>query len=211
VIAANNDRATAAVSIRYSPMKHHSFVAFFALICVGGALFADDKPVSVPATPADKQAPQVPPVADKLVPFDPLNLTPAYKALAHMDEAMLSPFRKPEVRALQAANLERKSGPDVRAVVAKFHELHLTGVIQGGALQSKGSHPGIIVLGGWVFHEGQELVSLDSTTHKSTPIVPDHTVMLRSVTPQAIGLEVTRFGETSPVSVPIGLLEFLER
>ena len=62
-----------------------------------------------------------------------------------------------------------------------------------------------------MFHEGQELVSLDSTTHKSTPIVPDHTVMLRSVTPQAIGLEVTRFGETSPVSVPIGLLEFLER
>lgn len=139
---------------------------------------------------------------------DVLGLTPEYRRVRVLDETALSPFRKPEARAAQAAALIKNSGPNVPSVLARFHELGLTGVIPSTAKK-----PGLIVLGGNVYHEGQEIAIYDAKHRGRQPLVSEHVVTLRSVTPQALALSVSHAGETEKpaINVPIGLLEFRQR
>lgn len=147
---------------------------------------------------------------EKPVPFDPFSLTPEYRKVHKFDNSVLSPFRKPEARAAQAAaSTVRNSGPNLPAVLSKFHQLGLTGVIPSTA-----KRPGLIILGGTIFREGQELNLADEKSRTRSPIVPDHKVFLKSVTGQALSLSVTHNADgatVAPANVPVGLLEFRQR
>ena len=141
--------------------------------------------------------------------FDRFSLQPEYRRDIVLDSSALSPFRKPEARAAQAAQSTPKSvGPNIAAVLAKFQQLGLTGVIP-----STSRRAGLIILGGTIYREGQEITLAAPHNRAGIPLLPEHTVVLRSVTAQALGLAVSHAGDhgSAPQSVPVGLLEFRER
>ncbi len=142
-------------------------------------------------------------------PFDPFSLKPEYRRVVLLDPTALSPFRKPEARAAQAAGAAPKNtGPNVPAVLAKFHQLGLTGVIP-----STPRRPGLIILGGNIYREGDELSVTDAHSRGTLPFLAEHKVILRSVTGQALALWVSHIADpnTAPLNVPVGLLEFRQR
>jgi hypothetical protein len=142
--------------------------------------------------------------------FDPFSLTPDYRRVVRLDDSALSPFRKPETRAAQAATIAaaKHTGPNTQTVLARFQSLGLTGVIP-----SKGKRPGLIILGGEIYHEGQELLSRDARGRAVIPIVPECHVLLRSVTAQALAISIDRTGATDmpTLKAEIGLLDFYQR
>ena len=138
---------------------------------------------------------------------DTFALTPAYRHVVRLDASNLSPFRKPETRALQAATISKPTGPNGPGVLEKFHGLGLTGIIP-----STGKRPGTIVLGGNIFREGDEIAVYNTKSRARTPLLAEHRIVLRSVTAQALELSVAHNGDPTPaVKVPITLLEFRQR
>lgn len=153
-----------------------------------------------PAPPAQKRA---------VAAFDPWSLAPEYRRTILLEPATLSPFRRPEARSAQAAaTVPRPAGPNISGVLSKFHELGLTGVIP-----STLRRPGLIVLGGNIYREGDELTVSPPHGRHPGPLLAEHRVILRSVTAEALGLSVSHAGDppTAPQDIPVGLREFRER
>lgn len=139
---------------------------------------------------------------------DPFSRTPTYRQVYKLDNGDISPFNKPAARALQAATQVKVDGPNASAVLAKFSEMGLTGVIP-----STPARVGTIVLGGNIYREGAALEQFNPKSRSGVPLVADHTVILQSVTAQALQLSVKRTSdiERAPTMVPVILLEFLQR
>ena len=149
----------------------------------------------------------VPSSADQ-PPANPLfKLTPDYRGVVTLDESLISPFRKPEARALQAANLSvLTTGPNISAVLTKFKEMRLSGVIP-----STSKRTGVIILGDQVFKEGEELSFPGKTTRLSEPLLEGHRVKIRSITGEGLSLAVELLSEGgTPKIVPFGLLDYVQ-
>lgn len=139
-------------------------------------------------------------------PFNPLDLTPEYRVVIKLDAKAFTAFHKPSDRAAIAASTVSASGPKAPLVLARFNELRLTGVIP-----STPNHPGLIILGGEIYKEGDEMLLRDTKTRRPSPFVPDHKVVLRSVTHQVIELGIGLIGQPKLDSLPIDLMEFRQR
>lgn len=136
------------------------------------------------------------------------SLTPDYKAGVHLDESIVSPFRKPADRVAQAALQANKApaGPNVSEVISKFHERGLNGVIP-----STSKRVGVIILGGEIFVEGSEIAFPQKTSKQPAPLLQGHKVRIQSITREALSLSIGLNSDTaSPLTVPVGLLEFLD-
>jgi len=135
-------------------------------------------------------------------------LTPDYRKVIRLDASNLSPFRKPEVRAAQAAAMNKQpTGPNIAGALEKFNAMVLTGIIP-----SRPGRLGTIILGGNIYREGEEIVTYNSKSRGRNPLIAEHRVVLKSVTAQALELSVAHAGDTTlPAKVPITLLEFRQR
>ena len=82
-----------------------------------------------------------------------------------------------------------------------------------GVIPSTPARVGTIVLGGNIYREGAALEQFNPKSRSGVPLVADHTVILQSVTAQALQLSVKRTSdiERAPTMVPVILLEFLQR
>ena len=136
------------------------------------------------------------------------SLTPDYKAGVHLDDSIISPFRKPADRVAQAAQLANKAptGPNVSEVLSKFNERGLNGVIP-----STSKRIGVIILGGEVFMEGDEITFPQKASKQPSPLLQGHKVRIQSITREALSLSIGVISDTAlPQTVPVGLLEFLD-
>ncbi len=133
-------------------------------------------------------------------------LTPSYRGVIRLDETAMNPFRTLEDRAdlLKGTASQTASGPDVAGVLAKYNALVLTGVIPSSAHK-----PGLIVLGGQVFKEGESLTFPSKTGRTPDPFLEAHKVSLSSVTKEGLVLTVsTAAGKGNEIKVPINLASF---
>ena len=151
--------------------------------------------------------------ADDTEAFSALNLSPDYRPTfvlpgKETSRETFNGFMRPDDhnRIVTSDLATRPTGPSLPTVLSRVGELGLTGVIP-----STLTHKGVIVLGGQVYREGQELTLFDSQSHRTISIVPDHKIVLRSVTLQAIGLEVSLIGMKNVEQLPIELAEFRQR
>ncbi len=165
--------------------------------------------VSVACVPLGFSATSTPPSAPiQTAAADPFLRTPSYRQVSKLESTDISPFKKPEARADQAAAQVKPSGPNVSAVLAKFTEMGLTGVIPSTPICA-----GTIILGGNIYREGQKLQQFTAKSRTGIPLVADHIVILTSVTAQALQLSVKHILDPDhpPLNVPVILLEFMQR
>jgi len=134
--------------------------------------------------------------------------TPSYRQVSKLESTDISPFKKPEARAEQAATQVKPAGPNTAAVLAKFSELGLTGVIPSTPVRK-----GTIILGGNICREGQKIQQFSSKSRNGVPLVADHIVILTSVTAQALQLSVKHVldQDRPALNLPVLLLEFMQR
>ena len=145
---------------------------------------------------------------DKVDAFDSFSLTPDYRSMSKQEATMANPFRKPEVRATIPTVARTSSGPNIDAVRTRINEMALSGVIPTTL-----KHPGLVVIGGNIFHLGDELKTYDPKTKKETAIVPEHKVTIRSITGAALEFDVMHITDPKPVPTKLlyALLEFRQR